>query len=97
VNVEIDDDPMQRDRDHHRLEDEGDARGYVEMRCVLRMGLPGRRRGQQQSLQGIDLDHAEQPSLIKQREAQDQNAGIESVRSVVGKIGEPRHQSPCDT
>ena len=43
MNAEAHDDPMQRDRDDDRLEDERDRGGDVEMRRVLDEGLPGDR------------------------------------------------------
>ena len=44
MDAEPDDDPMQRHRDQDRLEEERNRRGDVEMRRVLRVGLPGDRQ-----------------------------------------------------
>ena len=51
VDAEPHDDPVQRDRDDDRLEDERDRRGDVEMRRVLDVGLPGDRQRQHQRVQ----------------------------------------------
>ena len=43
MDAEPHDDPVQRDRDDDRLEDQRDRGGDVEMRRVLDEGLPGDR------------------------------------------------------
>ena len=40
VNAELDDHPVQHDWDQHRLEQERDRRGDVEVRRILCVGLP---------------------------------------------------------
>src|SRR6185312_924891 len=82
VDLQLDDDVMEGDGNHDRLEDERDAGGDVEVRRILHEGLPGRRRRQQAGLQREGPQHAEDAPLEQQAEAQHQDHGAEQMRDI---------------
>src|SRR3546814_10287733 len=57
------------DLNDDRLEHQGDARGHVEMRRVLHVGLPGDRQGEHQRMEREDVEQRVQAVLVEQDEA----------------------------
>ena len=84
MNAELDDHPMQGHGDQDGLEQERNRRGDVEMRRVLRVGLPGDRRREHERMQGIDIEQRVEPVLVEQHEAHQHERAGEEMGDVVG-------------
>src|SRR4029077_2657091 len=72
MNAEPHDYAMQGYRYDDRFEDQRDRRGNVEMRCILNEGLPSHRGGQDERVQGVNVEERIEPVLVELEEA-DQN------------------------
>ena len=82
MNSKLLDDAMQRHRNDDRLEDEGDCRRDVEMRCVLDKGLPGDGKREHQGMQRKDVEQRIKPVLVQHHEADQDEPACERMRDV---------------
>ncbi len=94
VDAELDDDPVQNDRNDDGLEDQRDAGGDVEMRRVLDERLPGDRRRQHQSVQRVDVEQRVEPVLIELHEAHQHQRAGEHVSDIEREAVHGAHRLP---
>ena len=92
MDAEPHDDAVQHDRDHDRLDDEGDRGRDVQVRRVLDVGLPRHRHRDDERMQREDVEQAEHAVLIEQHEAHQHQAAGEHVRDIEGEAS-PSHAS----
>src|SRR5258708_13672039 len=97
VDLQAADDPVQRQRHRHRVEQERYAGGDEEMRGILHVGLPGGGQRQRQRLQGEGVDDAGEAALVDQHEAAQQHERPHEVRHVIGEVAWRRHQNTSET
>ena len=85
MNPQLHDDAMQGERDHDRLDDQGDRGGDVQVRRMLDMRLPGDRERDHQRVQREIVHQAGHAVLVEQHEAHQHETAGQQVRDVEGE------------
>src|SRR5215469_1730818 len=85
VNTKENDDSMQGDRNNDCFEHQRNRSGYVEVRGVLYVGLPGDRESQHQGMECEDVEERVESILVKLKKAHEHKGAGEHVSDIENK------------
>src|SRR6516165_10909274 len=82
MNTEPHNDAMECDRYDHRLEDQRNRRGNVQMRRILNQRLPGDRRRQHHGMERVNIKKRIEPVLIKFEQTHQDQRSSKQMRDI---------------